>query len=342
MFLRNLKFIKIGVFENIFLKRVCEKRADEVAYLTKGYFYQGIMMFTFIFGNGIIIVVFLYLYYWAGYSMNVGLITVFVRVLYLLQHSIQGIPSSLTGISDIFVSMRRLTLFLESKELEFAKVKQEPNPDSRYAVEIKDGSFYWDKRISRDELKAKEEAKNKSKRKRGKGKKAKEEVTTSSALRKTLLSTATDETGAGVDGEEDGLANKEDRRFTMENLNFKAERGKLTVVIGKIGSGKSSILYSLLGEMRVGDFENTKVFVNGSVCYLGQNPWIFNGTIKENILLDKEFDQEAFNFAIKYSALEDDIKAWEDGVEKKVGESGASISGGQKARVALARCLYQR
>ena len=98
----------------------------------------------------------------------------------------------------------------------------------------------------------------------------------------------------------------------MKNLNFRAERGKFTAVIGKIGSGKSSILYSILGEMMIGDYARTKVHVNGSVGYLGQNPWIFNGTVKENILLDKEFNKETFEFAIKYSALEDDIKAWED------------------------------
>ena len=94
--------------------------------------------------------------------------------------------------------------------------------------------------------------------------------------------------------------------------------------------------------MRIKNFNETKVYINGSIGYLGQNPWIFNGTIKENILLDKEFDKDAFDFVLKYSALEEDVRTWEEGVEKKVGESGASISGGQKARVALARCLYQK
>ena len=349
--LRNLKFIKIGVFENLFLKRVNDKRANEVVYLIKSNFYGGCLFFVYMIGNAAIIVAFLYCYFQAGLKLDVGSVTVLLRIFNLLQTSLFGIPDSITTITDILVSMRRLTLFLESKEVEFARVKQEPNPDSLYAVEIKDGSFYWDKRISKEEsekiLEQKMEEMKKGKKKKGNksGNKTEDDVvtTTSSALRKTLLTTATDET---VKGDEDQFAKSQDvdgdRRFAMNNLNFRAQRGKLTVIIGKIGSGKSSILYSFLGEMRIGDYGRTKVHVNGSVCYLGQNPWIFNGTIKENILLDKEFDQEAFDFAIKYSALEDDIKAWEDGVEKKVGESGASISGGQKARVALARCLYQR
>ena len=335
--LRNVRFIKIGAFENIFLKKINEKRAVEVVFLIKSNIYFACLFFVWMIGNASIIISFLFCYFWSGLVLDVGSVTILLRIFDLLQSALFGIPESITMITDVFVSMRRLTLFLESKEIEFDKVKQEPNHKSLYAAEIKDGCFYWDKRVSQEESEQiLDEEKNKKELK-AKDKGDDVMVTASSELRKTLLTTATEEVEVA-----EGAQKASDDRFTFEDLNFRAERGKLTVIIGKIGSGKSSILYSLLGEMRVADFNKTKVHLNGSVSYLGQNPWIFNGTIKENILLDKDFDQEAFDFAIKYSALEDDIKIWEDGVEKMVGESGASISGGQKARVALARCLYQR
>ena len=275
--LRNLKFIKIGVFENLFLKRVNDKRANEVFYLIKASFYGGCLFFAYIIGNAAIIVSFLYCYFLSGLTLDVGSVTVLLNIFGLLQNALFGIPYSITTITDIFVSMRRLKLFLESKEVEFGRVKQEPNPSSLYAVEIKDGCFYWDKRISKEESeKIREEKLEEMKRGKKKGKrdgnKIDEEVitTTSSALRKTLLTTATDETMKG-DYEQTDFAKRQDveegRRFGLKNLNFRAERGKLTVIIGKIGSGKSSLLYSLLGEMRIGDYARTKVHVNGSICY---------------------------------------------------------------------------
>ena len=139
------------------------------------------------------------------------------------------------------------------------------------------------------------------------------------------------------------LGNLEDNDggFSMSNINFRAEKGKLTVIIGKIGSGKSSLIHAILGEMGIRDTSKTSIVVNGMIGFCSQKPWMINGTIKDNIVLDKAYDQIKFEWALKYSALEHDIKIWDDKEMHIVGESGAALSGGQKARIALARCLYQ-
>ena len=77
-----------------------------------------------------------------------------------------------------------------------------------------------------------------------------------------------------------------EKMFKFQNLDFKAKKGDLTMIIGKIGSGKSSLLYSILGEMRVGDVKRTKVHINSTVAFCSQTPWLMNGTVKENILLN--------------------------------------------------------
>lgn len=79
----------------------------------------------------------------------------------------------------------------------------------------------------------------------------------------------------------------------------------------------------------------------GDVSYATQECWIFAGNIRQNILFGREFNKMRYNEAIKAAALEDDLKQLEFGDETIVGERGISLSGGQKARVNLARCLYQ-
>lgn len=81
--------------------------------------------------------------------------------------------------------------------------------------------------------------------------------------------------------------------------------------------------------------------MDGSKIYLGQKPWLITGTIKENILVNKPYEPEMFKNAIMWSGLADDIVSFQEGINKHVGEGGETLSGGQRARVALAMCIYQ-
>ena len=132
--------------------------------------------------------------------------------------------------------------------------------------------------------------------------------------------------------------------FELRNLDFRVKKGSLTMIVGKIGSGKSSLIQALLGEMNTESSEEKPKAVRklkGSLAYIGQKPWIMNTTVKENILLGREYNHEFINKCLRYSALEEDISHWERGLDQIVGKKGVALSGGQKARLALARCLYQ-
>ena len=80
--------------------------------------------------------------------------------------------------------------------------------------------------------------------------------------------------------------------------------------------------------------------VIGKVAYASQEPWIFTGTIRQNILCGLNYDPQRFYDVVKATALEKDFDVFPTGEETVVGEKGASLSGGQKARINLARCLY--
>lgn len=113
----------------------------------------------------------------------------------------------------------------------------------------------------------------------------------------------------------------------------------LTAVVGPVGSGKSTFLNVILGELAL---DSGTITVNGSVSYASQGPWIFGGSVRSNIVFVEEFDEQRYNKVVEVCALERDFKLLPQGDATVVGEQGSSLSGGQKARVNLARTIYKQ
>ena len=115
---------------------------------------------------------------------------------------------------------------------------------------------------------------------------------------------------------------------------------EVTMIIGDIGSGKSSLLYAILNEMTPEPEKSPRIKINGSIAYSPQKAWIMTGTVKENIVFFQPFDEKRLKDAIYYACLEDDLKILNKGIDTEIGEKGVNLSGGQKARISLARALY--
>ncbi len=120
--------------------------------------------------------------------------------------------------------------------------------------------------------------------------------------------------------------------------NIEVDHG-LCAVVGAIGSGKSTFLNAILGELEV---DNGTITINGSISYASQEPWLFEGSVRNNIVFVESFDEERYKQVVKACALEQDFKLLPQGDATIVGEQGSSLSGGQKARVNLARAVYKR
>ncbi|KJH42578.1 ABC transporter, ATP-binding protein [Dictyocaulus viviparus] len=125
--------------------------------------------------------------------------------------------------------------------------------------------------------------------------------------------------------------------YAVKDLSFEAQLGDLIAVIGPVGAGKSSLLSSLLCETRK---ISGQLRLNGKIAYCSQDAWIFSGTIRENILFGSDFDQKKYRLALKLSALDDEISQFSHGDAVLVGDRGTSLSGGQRARISLARAIY--
>lgn len=129
----------------------------------------------------------------------------------------------------------------------------------------------------------------------------------------------------------------EETNLSLTGINFEVRPGELLVIVGRVGSGKSSILMALMGELPIvtGDLK-----LWGRISYSSQEPWIFAGSVEENILFGAPYDEKRLNEVIQVCALYKDIELLPNGKDTLVGERGISLSGGQKARVNLARALY--
>lgn len=130
-----------------------------------------------------------------------------------------------------------------------------------------------------------------------------------------------------------------DDQFRLRDLDVKLSKGELNLIVGRIGSGKSSLLLALLGEMRLieGQFHLPR---QGGVAYVSQTAWLQNATIRDNILFGSEWDEERYWKVIEACALKVDLDLFEAGDQTEVGEKGITLSGGQKQRLALARAVY--
>jgi ABC-type multidrug transport system fused ATPase/permease subunit len=109
---------------------------------------------------------------------------------------------------------------------------------------------------------------------------------------------------------------------TLMNISFQVPKGKLVAIVGSVGSGKSSLLSALLGEMHL---LGGKINVVGDISYCDQRPWVVNASLKDNIIFGKEEDQNALEHAIEVTCLGDDIKILPGGIETEIGKSSIAI-----------------
>ncbi|XP_043748469.1 ATP-binding cassette sub-family C member 4-like isoform X1 [Cervus elaphus] len=125
---------------------------------------------------------------------------------------------------------------------------------------------------------------------------------------------------------------------TLQGLSFTVRPGELLAVVGHVGAGKSSLLRALLGELPP---SQGTVSVHGRIAYVSQQPWVFPGTVRSNILFGKKYEKKRYEEVIKACALEADLQLLEEEDLTEIAERGTPLSEGQKARVSLARAVYQ-
>lgn len=125
----------------------------------------------------------------------------------------------------------------------------------------------------------------------------------------------------------------------LQDISLSIPKGALVGIIGRVGSGKSSLFAAILGEMNK---QAGVVATRGRIALAEQQPWLMNCTIRENILFNMAMEEERYASVLRACCLEDDLREFDGGDLYHVGNDGLKVSGGQRARISLARCCYSQ
>ncbi|KAF2842640.1 ABC multidrug transporter-like protein [Patellaria atrata CBS 101060] len=235
------------------------------------------------------------------------------------------LPLVLGQAIDAYASIKRIQEFLMAEE-----ASDEVNWDfnSTDAVRLTGASFTWERTTTQDREKP-QDSHNASQRKVKDSKNgAKSNDKSSKPQIESKLSGDDMDTSSTLTEEEP---------FSIHDINLSVGRKELVAVIGSVGSGKSSLLAALAGDMR-----RTKgsVTIGASRAFCPQYPWIQNATVRENIIFGRPYDRDWYNRVIDACALKPDLEMLPNGDMTEIGERGITVSGGQKQRLNIARAIY--
>ena len=123
----------------------------------------------------------------------------------------------------------------------------------------------------------------------------------------------------------------------LQSVSLSAANGQLVGITGPVGSGKTSLLMTILGELPI---SSGAISCIGKIALVSQTPWVYSGTLRENIVFGSKFDVQKYNKVIEVCDLEKDISSFTKRDLTEIGQRGVILSGGQRARVSLARAIY--
>ena len=236
-------------------------------------------------------------------------------------------PVIIGQVVDARAALERIQEYLRAEEME---KDGEVNTKTVEAVQVKNADFTWERTPTAETAQAKAKVLAEAK---SQAKAATKAAMQSGKEKESGLVTSTKE-----HGRDESYETSEARRpFQLQEMNFSAQRNELIAVIGGVGSGKSSLLAALAGDMRR---INGQVIWGASRAFCPQNPWIQNATVRENILFGKKMYEGWYKKVVHACALTADLQMLPDGDATEIGERGITLSGGQKQRLNIARAIY--
>ncbi|KAG7095244.1 hypothetical protein E1B28_006018 [Marasmius oreades] len=314
--LQGVRLIKAYAWEDFYTTIIGNLRKKEIKTIRKSAIARSCLLAFVTFLPVLASVLSFITYALTSHDLNVAVVFSSLQLFNIIRVPLTFFPIVLTALSDALVALRRIGSFLTAEELD---EPYQVDPKGDFAIEV-NGDFSWETVGKLDGPKVQKHAKGK------------ENPDVPISREKSAARRDVRQVQATPRDEKD-----EGRPFTLKSLKFSVPRGSFVAIVGRVGSGKSSILQALVGEMR--RVQGCVTF-GGTVAYVPQTPWIRNTTLKENILFGQKEDEQRFQETITACSLGHDLGVLPEGEETEIGEKGINLSGGQKARVSLARAAY--
>ncbi|KAJ7056631.1 ABC transporter [Mycena amicta] len=304
--LGGMKLLKLFNWEGPFLERISQFRRNEMGYIRSLLLLRSSLNAVAMTMPALASVLSFVTYALTGHTLEPAVIFASLTLFNLLRLPLMFLPVSFSSIADALNASNRLYDVFVAETFEGTQIVRDDTLD--VAVEVHDATFTWDGPPP--------EVDDAKKKKRGKK---------ATALAKAAAIAAAEAKAEDV------------KVFKMSNLSFTVPRGQLVAIVGAVGSGKTSLLQGMIGEMR-----RTSGYTKfgGSVGYCPQTAWIQNATIRDNICFGLPFEEEKYWKAVRDSCLEPDLEMLPNADLTQVGEKGISLSGGQRQRLNICRSIY--
>ena len=373
----HLKVLKLYAWEDEFLNRINQAREAEIENMEKKYRLSNITATFGMFSPVLISVSSIGAYqYWYS-NLVIEDIFTSLSMFAALQFPLRMIPGIINNWFETSISMKRIEKYLNEEEIREQNIirNDAATKANGIAVKIENGSYSWGAPVK--EGSSYEDLEKKSKFKRPHDINQDRPKAAPSNYGPVELSTDVGRTSSSSDDNTDILdqstssssssssrnsfmkgvkgplippssdienndpssSSSSQTRIVLKDINLEIKKGEFVCIIGEVGSGKSSLLQAILNNL-LPMSPNTKTIVNGEISYVSQIPWIQNATVRNNILFFQKYDEERYNKILELAELKPDLEILVGGDLTEIGEKGINLSGGQKARVCLARALY--
>ena len=300
-------------------------------------------------------------------QMEVDNILTSLYIIHGLVEPLFDLPIFFISLFEINISLVRIQNFLSLENHDYSQIEylsnNENNSDSHYSIIISNADFGVEKKVSdsvnindknnindinnsNDDLNTTNENIDNNSIDSNNEEQQKKNLI-SGFNNKKKFNDSFDSTDSNTNTEKDYESKIESGRveklILLKDINIKILKGEHIGIIGEIGSGKTCLLNAFINNLKVfpkNDNITGNIKLSGKISFVSQNPWILNTTVEENIILFNEKNEERYKKIVSICQLEQDFKSLANGDKTEIGEKGVNLSGGQKARISIARAIY--
>ncbi|XP_018392361.1 PREDICTED: probable multidrug resistance-associated protein lethal(2)03659 isoform X2 [Cyphomyrmex costatus] len=319
----GIQAIKMYTWENPFSTLIEKARKMEINIIRWASYIKGITMSFLIFTTRLSLFITVLAYTLFGYKITIEKIYMLTACYSCLSFSMATLlPQGIRGVAEIIVTVNRIKKFLMCDELIYSEIKTEKNSKENNKEDAEKNNKENAKKTNQKGAKKNEEI-------------AKDEEQNRNDYTIKDQPNCVEYSISIKNGSAKWLDYEQE--YTLHNINMNVRPNELIAVVGQVGAGKSSLLNIILKELRL---QKGFIQINGKIAYASQESWLFSGSMRQNILFGRKMDQIRYNHVIKVCQLKRDFSLLPYGDKTIIGERGITLSGGQRARVNLARAIY--